>query len=126
MDIIPQNRSHPAWCNTRLCSAYLYENGDISYEHRSSAAPWRPAESDCSVIAWATQIDERSELGSTGRVNVTLAAVEEVSFVPGTGIAPKVDIDLSPSEARRLATQLLNVADEVELIRQSAPHRTNV
>lgn len=125
MDIIPQNRSHPAWCDTKLCSAYLYKDGSVSYEHRSNAASWQPVESICSVVAWATQLVDHGDCGSTGRVNVTLAAVEEASPVSGTEITPTVDIDLSPSEARRLAAQLLNVADEVDIIRRSMTRGAN-
>lgn len=118
MSTIP-SFTHPGFCDPRVCKPHLYEDGDVSYEHRSSGMTWKPAaQPDMQITADVSQLAEQSRYPSVGDVNVTLRLVELGSLMPGSEREIAADVDLDPHDARMLAAQLVVLAEQAETIRR--------
>lgn len=103
MNIIPTT-VHPTWCDPRSCTAHLHEDGDISYEHRSSGATYRPAaQRDAEITIRTTQLDDRGDFPTLGAVVITVELSNTAQSATYGGPPLAFDIDLDPLDCRMLA-----------------------
>lgn len=120
MNIIPTT-SHPSFCDPRCCSSRLDDDGDIYYEHRSTAPVTRPAgQPDAELTLRPTQLEECSRIPAIGQtvgpIHGTLTVVDTSSVTPN-GDRMAIDVDLDPNDLRMLGAQMVAMAEQIEALR---------
>lgn len=113
----PPLTTFPDWCDPRRS-----ESGLINDFHYVELRRWRAAEDDVDIRLDLTRSDEHLSskdgallVGET-RVRLYLENDAHVCHAEADGneVGPKVDVDLTADDARRLAAHLLMAADRIE------------
>lgn len=134
--VIPQQRTpvdpatieHPSWCaGRRFC-----DQSDVNVVHRDRADRWLASESDSKITVGIEQTDEllhfraneqityppvvRVEFEDVASVNVARQAGEEFPI--------RADVLLDARDARKLAGQLLELADRLDYLQSGQDEAT--
>lgn len=91
--------THPRWCDPRLC-----EHSTDNLDHRAAPFTWKPNAADVDLAVGLVRLDEIGALN--GPTNVMLVA--------DTNFSERVEVDLSPADARMLAAALVSAAERAE------------